>query len=317
MVGVDQVPPLQFQRGELGRVAVKDVGQDYRRLARTRRHPLRVTSLRLLCRPGVALGLDQLVPCQLGRGPRARLRIGNAGRLGERDGDVLARSPGHGRVQPLRGLPAGGHRDADGNGTALDGVSRPRVSLVRSAVPPVPERVLSPCPAPVAVSAERCPDGQPAIVVDRFHPQSVPVGDTQLVIGLASQDDVPPAGPRALGQPHLAAALDQAQVHQVVPDSPADLTADLPLPDHQLNVGALQVVADVQSAGIFDRCLGRAATDPPVIVVLGNDRAGVCPQSQRGVPLRCSSNLTASASCTLPIRLTRRFIPPPDSTAVS
>ena len=102
------------------------------------------------------------------------------------------------------------------------------------------------------------------------------------VVVAAADDQVPGRGLGALGDPDVAAVVDQAEVDQVVADPGGQFPAAGPVRGHQQDVAAGQVAGHVGVGGLVHGLVGRGAADAAVLVVLVQ-RGGVpVAQPQRG-----------------------------------
>ena len=124
---------------------------------------------------------------------------------------------------------------------------------------------------------------------DGLDPQDVPVGQgparlarLDAVVVAPADDQVPDRRFGALGDPDRPAAVDQAEVDQVVADPRGQFPAAGPVRGHQQHVPAVEVAGDVGAGGLVHGLVGRGAADAAVLVVV-IQRGGVPgAQPQRG-----------------------------------
>ena len=110
---------------------------------------------------------------------------------------------------------------------------------------------------------------------DGLDPQDVPVGQgpaglacLDAVVVAAADDQVTGRGFGAFGDADRPAAVDQAEVDQVVADPGGQFAAAGPVRGHQQDVPAVQVAGDVGAGGLVHGLVGRGAADAAVLVVL-------------------------------------------------
>jgi hypothetical protein len=190
-------------------------------------------------------------------------------------------------------LGAGDHRQPGVHGAALGDMVGDRVAQLGIPVPGVEELLAGPPPLSGGrVGVQRPADGQPGrrdcLDADQVAVGQRPAGPPRLdrAVVAGAHDQVPRAGPGAVGDAHCGPSVDDAEADQVIADAAGQLPAQRVIGRHQQHIGAVQGERKVMGSGGVHHLLRLPAADPGVLVVLGQHRriADAQPQAGRLLP---------------------------------
>ena len=186
-------------------------------------------------------------------------------------------------------LGAGDHGQAGGHGAALGGVVGDRISQFGIFVVFEHEVSVGPAALPGGRVGVQGPADEQAAPGDGLDAEQVAVGQGPAglarlggVVVAGADDQVPDAGPGAVGDRDRGPGLDDAQGDEVVADAAVQLAAQRVIGGHQQRVGAARGQGDVGGRGGVHHLLRVAADDAAVLVVLGQHAGVAVAEPQAG-----------------------------------
>jgi hypothetical protein len=209
--------------------------------------------------------------------------------VGEHVGEVDLGAAGQDDVAVLAVLGPGDHGQAGGHGTALGRVVGDRIAQFGIPVNIEHEASVGPAALPGGRVGVQGPADQQPVGGDGLDAEQVAVGQgpaglsrLDAVVVAGADDQVPGAGPGAVGDLHRGPAGDGAEGDEVLADAAVQFAAQRVVRGHQQRVHPVQGQREVGGCGGVHHLLGLAAVDTSVLVVLGQHAGVSCAEPQAG-----------------------------------